>query len=256
MNLFKATAVMVAMTSCGSQVLSQASRLEEETYLAAAVAPDLIQYSLFEVASREHIEIIPDAGVELRITRGQPKVNNGIRAELSIDYPFVENDTIRYEWQLWVPADFQPDPQNRWWVFADWHDQPNRTLGETWDAFPSHSAPLIVGYGHVEGGQVVGGFSVPNSSDVLTITYGTDYRPLGMFAFNREETTTIRLDVTWSQTERGKMKAWVNGVERVSATGPNMLNAFQHYFKAGMYRNPEIDTANRVRLSNVKITKL
>jgi len=247
----RTAAVMVAAFAVGCAPTGP----DEATYLAALIAPDLIQYAHFEVASREHIEILAD-GVELRLTPGQPKVNNGIRAELSVDYPFVDGDTVRYEWQFWVPRDFQPDPENRWWVFADWHDQPDRNLGETWDGFPARSAPLIIGYGHVEGGQVVGGFSVPEASDVLSITYGTDYRQLGIFAFAREEWVTVRLDITWSQSERGKLIASLNGVERITATGPNMLNGFQHYFKAGMYRHPDINTPNRVRLANVKISKL
>ena len=242
---------MAVLWGCGAPPAGP----DEATYLAALVAPDLVEYGHFEVASREHIEIV-DGGIELRLTPGQPKVNNGIRAELSVDYPFVDGDTVRYEWQLWVPGDFQADPQNRWWVFADWHDQPNRTLNETWETYPKSSAPLIVGYGRVEGGQVVGGFSVPETSDVLTLTYGTDYRPLGMFAIKREEWIAIRLDVTWSQGAQGKATLWLNGVERISGAGPNMLNAFQHYFKAGMYRHPEINTPNRVRLANVKISKL
>lgn len=32
-----------------------------------------------------------------------------------------------------------------------------------------------------------------------------------------------------------------------------MLNGFQHYFKLGMYRHPEIQTGNRSQISGITI---
>ncbi len=246
---------VVILEACGPVPRGLAGEGPSEAELVAAlVNPQAAPYGHFEVASRDSIELVPDGGgVELRLVPGQPKVNNGIRAEVSVDAPFVDGDTVRYEWQVWLPRDFQPDPQNRWWVFADWHDQPDRNLGQTWADFPSHSAPLILGYGHLEGGQVVEGFSVPETSDVLSVTYGVDYRPLGLLPLRRDEWNSIRVDVTWSQNARGAMTLTVNDSPPLKAQGPNMLNAFQHYFKAGQYRNPDINTANRVRLRRVNI---
>lgn len=222
-------------------------------FIDAVGLTPLAQYTTIEVPTADNIEIIADAGVELRLIPGQPLKNSGIRAEFAVDYPFHDGDTVSYGWNLWIPADFQPDPSNRWWVFGDFHDQPDKNLGETWDSYVPHSAPLIVGYGHVEAGQTVAGFTAEKSSDVLGITYGTDYRPVGMVPFEREQWLSLRLDVTWSRSAAGALTLYVNGAKRVTASGPNMLNNYQHYLKVGQYRDPAISTANRVRLSGISI---
>lgn len=245
------TAVLVLVCGCGPTGL-QGEGPSEVELLSKVVTPDLLPYAHVEVASRESIAIVDD-GLELKLFPGQPKVNNGIRAEVSVDFPFVDGDTVRYEWSLWLPGDFTPDPSNRWWVFADFHDQPDRTKGETWDGFPANSAPLILGYGHVQAGFEDQGFSIKETSDVLSVTYGTDHRPIALVPFTRDVWHRVRLDVTWSQSMTGALTMTFDGAKVVSARGPNMLNAFQHYFKAGMYRDPGIGSFNRVRLSDVQI---
>jgi Polysaccharide lyase len=74
------------------------------------------------------------------LSPGQAKKNNGIRAEISVDYPYKVGDVVRHAWKMRLPDDFKADdPQNRWWVMGQWHDQPDRTLGETWAGFPGRS---------------------------------------------------------------------------------------------------------------------
>jgi hypothetical protein len=42
-----------------------------------------------------------------------------------------------------LPEDFNADDLgNRWWVMGQWHDQPDRTQGETWPDFPGRSPPV------------------------------------------------------------------------------------------------------------------
>lgn len=243
--------MLALVCACGPTGLQGEGPTEAE-FLASVLAPELLQYAKVEVASRQSIARVED-GLELKVLPGQPKLNGGIRAELSVDYPFVDGDTVRYEWSFWIPEDFTPDPLNRWWVFANFHDQPDRTKGETWEGFPSNSSPLILGYGHVEGGFERDGFSIKETSDVLSVTYGTDHRPVALVPFSRGVWHQVRLDVRWSQSSIGTLAMTLDGAHVVSAKGPNMLNAFQHYLKAGMYRDPTIDSFNRVRLSSLKI---
>jgi hypothetical protein len=50
-----------------------------------------MQYAGVEVPSRENIQVLSDATgrcLEFRLVPGQAKKNNGIRAEISVDYPY------------------------------------------------------------------------------------------------------------------------------------------------------------------------
>jgi hypothetical protein len=42
----------------------------------------------------------------------------------------------------------------------------------------------------------------------------------------------------------------------ISTTGPNMVNAVQHYMKIGMYRNRDIETNNTVHIKDIGIEKI
>ncbi|MFP4384861.1 MAG: heparin lyase I family protein [Spirochaetia bacterium] len=52
----------------------------------------------------------------------------------------------------------------------------------------------------------------------------------------------MTVSITWSQTEAGSAEVWIDGEPMTAfpVTGPNMLNKESHYFKFGLYRNPNI----------------
>ena len=142
-------------------------------------------------------------------------------------------------------------PQNRWWLFADWHVQPDTSKGESWDNFPSYSSPILVGYGNLDG------------KDMISISTGIDGSkegiiPRGLIPFTREVWHTIRMVVKWSQKDNGEVNVYFDGSTKpvVSTTGPNMVNAVQHYMKIGMYRNRDIETNNTVHIKDIRIEKI
>ncbi len=230
-------------------------RALELSYLRTAVDESIIQYSVIEIAGIENISTSTDEGkayLALHLHPGQSKKNNGIRSEVSIDFPYKEGDTVEYSWQFRIPENFISDaPQNRWWVFADWHDQPDKNKGETWDTYVAHSAPIIFGYGYL------------NGKDQLSLSTGIDGSekgivPRGLIPITKNIWHSVRLVVRWSQKEDGSVKVYFDGATSptLSATGPNMLNGYQHYMKVGMYRNPDIMTENTINLRNIAISKL
>lgn len=226
----------------------------EEAYLAYAVDRSLFPYALIEIPALRNIATSTDSFgkyLALSLFPGQELKNGGVRSEVSIDYPYKEGDTVEYSWEFRIPKDFTSDaPKNRWWVFANWHDQPDKNKGETWDTYQAHSAPIIFGYGSKEG------------KDFVSLSTGLDGSekgivPRGLIPITRDTWHSIRMVVTWSQTDTGRVIVYVDGSPSSSfdSKGPNMLNAYQHYMKIGQYRHPEIQAESTIHLKNISIVK-
>jgi hypothetical protein len=237
----------------GTSVLNRCfgQTLGEKDYLGAVLPPELIRYAGIEVPSQENIYILSDSTgryLEFRLLPGQARKNNGIRAEISVDYPYNVGDAVRYRWRMRLPEDFKgDDPKNRWWVMGQWHDQPDRTKGETWQGFPGHSPPVSFNYGRLDG------------KDFLSVLVGSPkMKSVGRFPLTRGVWHSLEVVIKWSQGADGKVEVFLDGSKDylVTGTGPNMHNGYQHYLKLGMYRHPEIATENRLAIRDVFIEKL
>jgi len=216
--------------------------------LRVLMAEDLLSHAHVEVPSLENIAILGDGAepyLGLRLFPGQKKCNGGIRAEVSVDVPHREGDTLRYEWRFRVPADFHSDaPKNRWWVIGQWHDQPDTSRGETWKGFPSRSPTVLIGIGEHDGRTAIG------------IEYGpTQAEKRGPLFIERGTWHPIALVIRWSQKADGRAEVFFDDMTRPVFTldGPNMHNGFQHYLKLGMYRHPDIATDNWIHLAGLKV---
>jgi hypothetical protein len=238
-------AAVSALHCCFGQVFT------EKEYLAAVLPPELIRYAGIEVPSQENICILSDDSgrfLEFRLVPGQAKKNNGIRAEISVDYPFKVGEVVRYRWKTRLPQDFQgDDPQNRWWVMGQWHDQPDRTKGETWQGFPGRSPPVSFNYGRLDG------------KDYLSLLVGSpNMKSVGLLPVTRGAWHSIEAVIRWSPGADGKVAVFFDGSKApaITGSGPNMHNGFQHYLKLGMYRHPGIATENRLDIRDVLIERL
>jgi hypothetical protein len=227
-----------------------AARERELSYLRCVVPDELLGYSHVEVPAVENIVIIDegaDRHLGLHVFPGQKKLNGGIRAEISVDYPFQPGDTVRYAWRFMVPEGFVSDaPKNRWWIIGQWHDQPDRARGESWDDFPSNSPPVLLGLGELDGKLGIG------------IAYGPDQsQKHGPIFIKPGQWHEIAVEIRWSQKDDGKATVFLDDMTRpvATATGPNMHNDFQHFLKIGMYRHPEIATDNWIYLDDLRIGK-
>jgi hypothetical protein len=171
------------------------------------------------------------------------KMHQGIRSEIALQYPFKEGEKVSYAFELMLPKDFKPDAtKNRWWIVAQWHDQPDPRINETWAKFPKNSPPVSI-YIEERNGVAGIGIGVLNS------------RQQAWFPFTLGEWLSVDVSLEWSRQPDGKVTFEVSGHPEMyrELTGVNMHNAYQHYFKLGQYRHPEIKTDNIVYFRNVKI---
>lgn len=230
------------------------SRDDELAYLRTVMPDSLLEYAHLEVASTKSVAIKEEGQnryLGLRVFRGQKKVNGGVRAEISVDYPFQQGETVRYSWRLMFPKNFVSDaPKNRWWVIGQWHDQPNEELGETWEDFRSFSPPVLLGLGELEGKLAI------------TLTYGPtngtlEPRVVGPVFLERGKWYSITVVIRWSQGPEGKASVFLDDLlePAMSVDGPNMNNDYKHYLKLGMYRHPRIATDNWIYVDDLAISK-
>lgn len=241
--------VAISFTSCRQNVEPDV-RERELSYLRCVVPENLLDFAHVEVPGIENIAIhgkAADQYLGLHLFNGQAKLNGGIRAEISVDYPFNEDDTVRYAWRLMVPEGFQSDaPKNRWWLIAQWHDQPNRNSGETWDEFPSRSPPVLISIG----GQ--------DDRIAIAMAYGLQQdKTHGPLFIEPGKWHNVALEIRWSQKTNGRASLYLDDFSQPVTVidGPNMHNNFQHYLKVGMYRHPQITTDNWIFIDDLAITQ-
>lgn len=229
------------------------SRDDELVYLRTVVPDSLLEYAHLEIGSAKGVAITGDGQSKhlgLHLFPGQRKVHGGIRAEISVDYPFQQGETVRYSWRFLLPNDFISDaPKNRWWVIGQWHDQPNKKQGETWKNFHSHSPPVLLGLGELDGKLA------------MSLSYGPTnvkhkQRVVGPIFLERGKWHTITFVIRWSQGADGKALVFLDDLSSpvITAEGPNMNNDYQHYLKLGMYRHPDIATDNWIYVDDLEIS--
>lgn len=174
------------------------------------------------------------------------KLYNGIRSEIAFDYPFTENDTIEYRWSVMIPSEGAPgDETNQWWLIAQWHDQPDPRLSETWATFKAQPPPVAI-YVEKRGGAVGIGIA------------GILGRKISWAAAPTDVWLDLRAIIYWSTSSNGYVSFSVDDYPTLSfvSVGHNMLNSYQHYFKIGQYRAPTINKYSVVHVKNVRIRKL
>ena len=230
------------------------SRQLDLKYLPTVLPETLLEYARLEVASEKNVAVRtdgPNRCLGLHISPDQAMVHGGMRAEISVDFPFVQGDTIRYSWRFMLPENFIADPPlNRWWLIGQWHDKPNEKLGESWKDFPSRSPPVALKIVELNGrigvSLVYGPTDAPQHqrcSEPVFLERGKWYR--------------IGVSIHWSRGADGAVSVFLDGNTRaaMSAEGPNMNNDFQHYLKLGMYRHPDIRTDNWIFIDRIEISK-
>jgi hypothetical protein len=197
-----------------------------------------------EVPNCSNIEIGKNS-VGFVLAARNAKINNGIRSEVAIGYPFNEEDTVEYSWSIKVPAKSNLGAEGRWWVIAQWHDQPDSRLNESWANFKAQSPPVAI---YVEKRDSIIGIGVQ----------GVGGRKLSWAPIPIDEWLNIRAIIHWSRAESGSVKFSV--VDHPSLnfeyTGLNMLNSYQHYFKLGQYRDPTVQSYSVLYIKDVKISTL
>lgn len=182
--------------------------------------------------------VVANNSLKFEISREQQKIYNGLRSELSIDFPFKEGDEIYYSFDIFIPHSFKSDPNGRWSSFGQWHDQPNPALGETWSTFPGRS-PLVLLFDKLIDGKQRFGLNYGDLSVELPLIIGK---------WNK-----LQFHFKWSTDSNGFLVLNVNDGTEFKFQGVNMHNKYQHYLKIGLYRHPQIFGSNHVYYRNLNI---
>lgn len=205
-------------------------------------AAPLAQWMTIEVANC-HDVFMQEQALGFRLHAETQKVHQGIRAEVAIDYPYKVGDKVIYAFEMMLPQDFKADKsKNRWWLLAQWHDQPDPRWQESWVNFPKRSPPVSI-FIEEKNGKTGIGLEVlhPKQKAWFPVTLG--------------EWLSLHVQIDWHQDASGSVEFDVDDHPEMhrEILGVNMHNAYQHYFKLGQYRHPDIKTDNTVFFRNVKI---
>jgi len=92
-----------------------------------------------------------------------------------------------------------------------------------------------------------------NEVSVISIEYGG--KTIAMAKVNKGEWISLKYHTKWSQKSDGFIQSWVNNKNFTDGvvSGSNMLNKASHYFKFGLYRNPNIPFTNSIYYDNLVI---
>lgn len=210
---------------------------------ALGLDPSLVKATSLEIPSCANIRVAAGE-VSFVLDEQNLKVHNGVRSEIAIDYPFNEGDTVEYAWSVMLPSTNPPGTEpGPWWAIAQWHDQPDRRVGETWATFKGQPPPLSV---YVERRNSVVGMGVS----------GLEGKHLSWAPVPLDTWLDIKATVHWSTGSDGSVEFQVADHPELgfSTTGRNMLNAYQHYLKLGQYRAPWVKALAVVSVRNLKIS--
>ena len=226
---------------------AQGCQYVDKYKLANVMAIDqaLLSVLSFEIPTCSNIHL-GNGNVGFVLNEQNVKLNNGIRSELSIDYPFAEGDTIEYRWSIMFPAKDAPGGDaSQWWLIAQWHDQPDPRLSETWATFKAQSPPVAL-YAETRSGLVGMGLQ------------GMQGKKISWTPVPTNVWLNLRAVIHWSTTSNGTVSLSVDDHPEFDsqADGRNMLNNYQHYFKAGQYRTPTVNKYSVIYLKNVRFRKL
>lgn len=211
---------------------------------AMNIALDLVPYLSLEIPTCRNVHLA-DGSVGFVLLEDSPQLNNGVRSEIAINYPFQEGDLVEYQWSMMLPGRDAPGGATRdWWLVAQWHDQPDPRLGETWQMLKPQPPPVAVVVER-RGGVLGIGLNGPGGVRVNWTPVPTDVW------------LDIRMMIRWSRAADGSAHLSVSGRSEIDLQylGRTMLNGYQHYFKAGQYRAPHIRRSSIVYLKNVRFRK-
>jgi hypothetical protein len=239
--------VVIPWLLTGGFVQAQGCKDIDKYKLAKVMGIDkeLIPFVTLEFPNCSNI-LLADGYASFVLNEQNEKINNGTRSEISIDYPFVEGDTVEYRWSIMIPAKEAPgDNVHQWWSIAQWHDQPNRKLGETWASYKGQSPPVFI-YAKSRNGTVGIGLEDTLGKNISWAPVPTDVW------------LDLRVLVHWSTSSNGSVIFSVDNHPEFdfASNGRNMLNSYQHYFKAGQYRDPTIHKYSVINIKNVRFRKM
>ncbi len=213
--------------------------------MALGMDEDLIPMMGLEIPSCANV-IFNQDGLGFVLNEFNLKLHNGIRSEISVNYPYSEGDTVEYIWLAMFPSSAPPGGRSdQWWSIAQWHDQPDLRIGETWANFKVNSPPLAIFVENRNGALGIGLNGLKGRR--------VNWRPVPLDVW-----LEMRVTVRWSTKDDGYARLRVLGSDELDmiTLGRNMLNSYQHYFKLGQYRAPTVKNLSVVYYKDLKFKNL
>ena len=169
-------------------------------------------------------------------------IYGGERSELAFFSPYQVGDIITYDFtfRLRKSLAFSKGWSAGWVLFAQWHDQPVKSRGETWQTFPKNSPPLSYQL-FFEDGLKVGIVSKNFQS---------------LFPVELETPMTCTTTIMWQYPNNSNVKGFCTQGDNMYNFDFNdmlMLNDYYHYFKFGLYRKRSIDGFMAIELIELSI---
>ncbi len=248
-------ALTVAM-ACGAQ--SDQSARPAASFTGDFETGDISQWEGSEAARADSIQIVTDPvrrgryAAKFTVRAGE-RVSNGNRAEIFRDHGDKAGREVWYAWSFLVPRDFVDVEwaPKLWQCIGQWHDQPDKTKGETWANFPGRSPSIAVYYTSKGGASAI---------EVWYGTYGKGeaQKIVARAPIVKGQWHDLRFHIRWSQGSDGFLEPFLDGrpliaSEKGRASGPNMWNGASHYLKIGLYRSDRITPTNSVYFDEVRI---
>lgn len=174
-------------------------------FLRLALPDNRIALENLEVGHRDNIAVGPDGSLALGLgrvgdfTRG---VFGPSLALISLTRRATRSAIVGRSCCL-MTLRLMP-PRNRWMIMGQWHDQPDQSLGGTWETFASNSPPVSVGLGGL--GPDVGFVFQYGRTDT-----GLAQQVWGPVLFERGEWHRRHVTITWSQSMDGMAALRLNG---------------------------------------------
>lgn len=256
-SLAAASAPPIASTTVPPAAVAPAATPAVASFVGDFERGDLSGWQSREAARADSVQVVREPvrrgrwAAQFTVRPGE-RVSNGNRAEITYDNGDRAGSRVWYAWSFLVPRDFA-DTEWRprlWQCLGQWHDQPDRERGETWDKFPGHSPSIAVYYTWKKG--------VP----AIELWYGAakEQKIVAVAPIRKGEWNDLVFHIGWSPGADGFAEVFLNGQPFTPRSGthhkvfgPNMWNAASHYLKIGLYRNSEISTTNSVYFDEVRI---
>lgn len=250
-------ALALAASLLGRPPRSAEAPLAVASFVGDFESGDLSAWDGRESVREDSIQIVRDPVRQgqhaARFTvRAGDRVSRGARAEIFHDNGDRAGSQGWYAWSFFIPEDFTDTPwkPRLWQCLGQWHDQPDRERGETWDNFPGHSPSIALYYTFKAGVPAIEmWYGAKEQQDIVAVA------PIAKGRWN-----DVIFHINWSPKEDGFAQAWLNGQpltaregQAQAVRGANMWNQAPHYLKIGLYRNSEITTENSVYFDEVRI---
>lgn len=172
------------------------------------------------------------------------------RAEITRYNEDQEGSEGWYGWSFLIPVEYADVrvEERKFQIIGQWHDQPDRERGETWDNFPANPPPIAINYAIPDGVPTIG----------LNYGLGEKRRLVGQAEIGKGRWHDLLFRIRWSRGEDGFVQAWVDERPLTGGGpvyGPNMYSRMPNFLKLGLYRQSGINTTNVVYFDEVHIAR-